>query len=515
MLMGILGFLLLMLCLVTVNLAHSAESEVEQYHICEIGLRSGTTHENPFDVNLSASITGPEDKELHVPGFYDGDGIWKIRFSPDLPGVWTWSTRSDDPELNGQTGEVQCIPNTHPQIHGRLISDPKHPYHFIYQDGTRYFLMGYECDWLWALNLGSPGIDRLETFVNEISNYGGFNYIVTQAYAHYAKWATHISMPPRIAPTDLYAWEGTNESPDHSRLSIKYWQHYDRMMDILQEKGIIAHIMITVWNKVVNWPDQKSTDDDRFWKYVLARYQAYGNVVWDVSKEAQNRPDEYWEDRLQFIKKYDAHDHLVTIHSLWHRHEDLKRQYCDFISDQQHGDWHEHITDRRKFLERPVMNIEFSYEIGPIETYRVKQYPDEVRRRMWVIYMAGGYATYYYSLTAWDVISHEIIPPGYSYCKHLYNFFTRTRYWEMDPRDDLVDKGHCLAREGEEYIVYLPKADAVTLKVQGAARQLTAKWYNPRSGQQVEIDGGIGDGSHKFQPPDDFSGGDAVLYLSF
>ena len=105
----------------------------------------------------------------------------------------------------------------------------------------------------------------------------------------------------------------------------------------------------------------------------------------------------------------------MTIHSLWHRHEDLKRQYCDYISDQQHRDWHEHIIDRRKFLERPVMNIEFGYEIGPIETYRVRQYPDEVRRRMWVIYMAGGYATYYYSLTAWDVISHEIIPPGYSY----------------------------------------------------------------------------------------------------
>lgn len=514
MLIGILGFLLLMLCLVMVNLAHSAESEVEQYRVYEIRLHSGATHENPFDLSLSASITGPEDKELDVPGFYDGDGVWKIRFSPDLLGVWAWSTSSDDLELNGQTGEVECVLNTHSQIHGRLMRDPDHPHHFIYQDGTRYFLMGYECDWLWALDLGDPDTDHLESFVDEISKYGAFNYVVTQAYAHYAKWATHIHKPPRIAPTDLYAWEGTNEAPDHSRLNLKYWQHYDRMMDLLQEKGIIAHIMITVWNKVVNWPEQKSKDDNRFWKYVLARYQAYSNVVWDVSKEAQNRPDEYWEDRLQFIKKYDAHDHLVTIHSLWHRHEDLKRQYCDLISDQQHRDWHEHIIDRRKFLERPVMNIEFGYEIGPIETYRVRQYPDEVRRRMWVIYMAGGYATYYYSLTAWDVISHEIIPPGYSYCKHLYNFFARTRYWEMEPRDDLVNKGHCLAKEGEEYIVYLPKADAVTLEVQGAARQLTAEWYNPRSGQQVEIGGEMGDGSHEFQPPDDFGGGDAVLYLS-
>ena len=513
MLIGILGFFLLNLCFVMVSLAHSEEPQVEQYHVYEIHLHSGRTHGNPFDVSVSATIRGPEDRELDVAGFYDGEGVWKIRFSPDALGLWSWTTTSDDPELDGGTGKVKCVPNTHPQIHGGLAIDADHPHHFVYQDGTRYFLMGYECDWLWALDLGSPDTCHLETFVNEISNYGGFNHIVTQAYAHYTSWARNIPTPPKIAPTELYAWEGTNEAPDHKRLSLKYWQHYDRVMALLQEKGIIAHIMITVWNKFVNWPEQKSADDDKFWKYVLARYQAYSNVVWDVSKEAQNRPDEYWEDRLEFIRKYDAHDRLVTIHSLWHRHEDLKRRHCDFISDQQHREWYEHIIDRRKFMERPVVNIEFGYEVGPIETYRVKQDPAEVRRRMWLIYMAGGYAAYYYNPTAWDVISHEVIPPGYSYCKHLYSFFTETRYWEMEPRDDLVGKGHCLAKEGEEYIVYLPEADVVTLNVQGVTSQLAARWHSPRSGQEVEVNGEIEDGTHEFQPPEGFGHGDVVLHL--
>jgi hypothetical protein len=515
MLIGVLGFFLLILCFAIVSLAHSAEPEVEQYHVYEIHLLSGTTHDNPFDVTVWATIRGPEDRELDVPGFYDGEGIWKIRFSPDCPGVWLWTTTSDEPDLDGETGEIKCVPNTHPQIHGGLTIDADRPHHFVYQDGTRYFLVGYECDWLWALDLNSPDIRQLETFVHEISTYGGFNHVVTQAYAHYTKWARDIPMPPRIAPTELYAWEGTNESPDHERLNLKYWQHYDRVVSLLQEKGIIAHIMITVWNKFVNWPEQESADDDKFWKYVLARYQAYSNVVWDVSKEAQNRPDEYWEDRFEFVKKHDAHDRLVTIHSLWHRHEDLKQRYCDFISDQQHSKWHEHIIDRREFMERPVVNIEFGYEVGPIETYRVKQDPDEVRRRMWIIYMAGGYAVYYYNPTAWDVISHDVIPPGYSYCKHLYSFFTDTRYWEMEPRDDLVDKGYCLAKEGEEYIVYLPEADAVMLNVQETASQLSARWYNPRSGQRIEVDGEIKDGTHKFKPPDDFGHGDVVLYVTY
>ena len=83
----------------------------------------------------------------------------------------------------------------------------------------------------------------------------------------------------------------------------------------------------------------------------------------------------------------------------------------------------------------------------------------------------------------------------------------------MEPRGDLVDKGYCLAKEGEEYVIYLPEADAVTLDVQGAASRLAARWYNPRGGEKVELDGEITDGTHKFQPPADFGRGDVVLHV--
>ena len=159
------------------------------------------------------------------------------------------------------------------------------------------------------------------------------------------------------------------------------------------------------------------------------------------------------------------------------------------------------------------MNIEYGYELGHLETYLVRQYPDEVRRRMWVISMAGGYTTYYYSLTAWDVISHDVIPPGYSYCKHLHSFFTGTRYWEMEPRDDLVNLGHCLANEGKEYIVYLPDGGAVTLNVQTAELPLVARWFDPGSGREIKIDETVNAGTHEFRVPDGFGNSDAVLHL--
>lgn len=51
------------------------------------------------------------------------------------------------------------------------------------------------------------------------------------------------------------------------------------MMFELQRRGIVAHIMITVWNKNVNWPEHCSQADNLFWKTVLARYQVSTSVM--------------------------------------------------------------------------------------------------------------------------------------------------------------------------------------------------------------------------------------------
>ena len=54
----------------------------------------------------------------------------------------------------------------------------------------------------------------------------------------------------------------------------------------MMSRGIVAHIMIMVENKNVDWPLEQSPADDLYWSTVVDRYQAYDNVVWDVSKEA-------------------------------------------------------------------------------------------------------------------------------------------------------------------------------------------------------------------------------------
>ena len=62
-----------------------ADEPVEQWGIFEIALE-GVSTGNPFlDVDLSARFS-QGDRVLTVPGFYDGDGVYRIRFMPDGQG---------------------------------------------------------------------------------------------------------------------------------------------------------------------------------------------------------------------------------------------------------------------------------------------------------------------------------------------------------------------------------------------------------------------------------------------
>ena len=42
---------------------------------------------------------------IKADGFYDGDGIYRVRFMPEQQGEWHYVTESSNPELAGRTGE--------------------------------------------------------------------------------------------------------------------------------------------------------------------------------------------------------------------------------------------------------------------------------------------------------------------------------------------------------------------------------------------------------------------------
>ena len=427
--------------------------DVETRAHCEIG--------NPFFSDIEGRFEGPDNAVLRVPGFYAGEGVWKIRFSPTKPGSWTYTVRSaTNPDADDMSGVVECAPGGR-TTRGPLRIPLENPFHFAFEDGTPHFMNAYECDWLWALDLGAENLENTTKLVDSIRSYG-FNNVIMNVYAHDCGWSEGRTSKNDYGPPAKYAWEGTNEDPDHSRINTDFFDHYDGVVRLLADREIMIHLFLKVYNKMVNWPQPYSPEDDLFFRYITARYQAYPNILWDFSKESKNEPDKkYVYNRVNFVKALDAYRHLFTIHDDPGYFADAaRRRSVDFFTAQQHTDFFYAALAGKDRYRIPYFNSEFGYEHGPggIDdyTYGVRQTPEELIRRAYEVVMAGAYPAYYYTNTAWDVIDISYDPPGCGYFRILYEFFTSIEWWKFEPVLELThpNSGLCLARSDDELVLY-------------------------------------------------------------
>jgi hypothetical protein len=476
-----------LLLFVGASLARSVT--VEQFHTHDFSFSAVVTG-NPFDVELKGEFRGPGGVRLVVPGFYDGGGNWKIRFSPTVPGAWTLRTSSSFAALDGRTETaIDCRTNRSAAVHGGLLVDPLHPHHFVHQDGARYFLMGYEADWLWAVGLDDPQRKEMRRFIRQIAE-NGFNHVLVNVYGYDTTWSPGRRHQWDLGPADIFPWEGTNQKPDHSRLNPAYFQRYDEMVQALRDEGVVAHLMIKVYNKLVNWPAPGSRDEERYFRYVAARYQAYCNVVWDFSKEAYYEKDKVLQRRLlDLVRVDDAYHRLTTAHDNdvydW---DPALNSNLDFRSDQQHTDWAEMIAFDRALRPWPVVNTEFGYERASsgLPSYRVQQDWQEVLRRAYLIYLAGGYGVYYYDDTAWDVVKIDPEPPGYRRFRQLKETLGQLPYWRMTPSNELAVGGPCLAIPGSVY-AFFAESGKLVVNLRGIESAAAGEWIDTWTGAREPV----------------------------
>jgi hypothetical protein len=383
-------------------------------------------------------------------------------------------------------------------VHGQIVIDPAQPRRFAFSDGSRCVPLGFECDWLFSMHQSKP--EEARAFVDLLAGRG-FNYIVTNIYAH-----TGFSDAARddvYGPPAMYVFGGTNDAPDHSRMNVEFFRDFDRVLAHLHARGVVAHLMIQVQNKLVRWPARRSREDDMYWRYVVARCQAFGNVVWDVGKESYNLLKEtgshdYTLDRIRLIRDADAYSHLVTVHDAVAGSAGANSpvdEACDFVSDQVHlGDaarYNEEAAKRFRLAAKPYLNIEYGYEKGarPIRTYtsRTTREWDEVLLWTWAIYMGGAYPCYYYSNTAWDLLAPDPEPPGWRRYRYLADLLAGLDLGPMEPANDLVASGFCLAKPGRQYLVLLPEGGDIVIDLGAVAAGAEARceWMDIRSGERA------------------------------
>ncbi len=90
-------------------------ADVEKWGVFETSF-VGPSGGNPFvEVTIDVEFSR-ENRRVTAPGFYDGDGVYRVRFMPDTEGEWTYQTRANAKALDGLKRLLQAARPPAPAI---------------------------------------------------------------------------------------------------------------------------------------------------------------------------------------------------------------------------------------------------------------------------------------------------------------------------------------------------------------------------------------------------------------
>jgi Domain of unknown function (DUF5060) len=201
-------------------------TEVPRYESMELTLGIAAEYTNPYDarqISLDGIFTGPNGVTMKVPGFWDGESAWKIRFTPSQEGTWKYSVSVRD--ARGQSlpkeGQFTATPS---DLHGWIIPantfDPSYSHHYLtHQDGAPFYGVGHD--------------DALNILVNGFSLEEGVGLFddMKAANENYVVW------------WPLYSNSFISDYANYSMANMKV---IDLVVNDAQKKGVF--LVFTIWD---------------------------------------------------------------------------------------------------------------------------------------------------------------------------------------------------------------------------------------------------------------------------
>ena len=365
---------------------------MKKYDVFELQFQ-GKANNNPF---VDYDITGEfisTDEHKTVSGFYDGNGVYRIRFMPSFEGEYKYRIYGSFCD-NVHTGNFNvCGTDSHGMVHTKGM-------HFRYSDGIPYYSIGTTC-YGWSNQTLELQSKTLETLKN--SAFNKIRFCIFPKHYDY-NYRDPIAFPYDGTPVDNshinkynfneYKPDNTENHWDFSRFNTDYFRMLDKNIEELMSMGIEADIIL--FHPYDRWGFSKmpSWADDLYLKYVTARYSAYRNIWWSLANEYdlfQYKTIENWEHYASVVTNNDPYNHLISIHNCtrlydfsrqWITHCSVQRQVKDYELD--------FITEWIEKYKKPVVIDEMCYE-GNIEQCWGNISGEEMLRRMWKVFVLGGY----------------------------------------------------------------------------------------------------------------------------
>lgn len=377
--------------------------QVEKWGAFELAL-PGHADGNPFlDYALRGIFAGAGEKAA-VDGFYDGHGLWRVRFMPSREGVYRYEIAGDaiDAPVTGAFEAVPPTGNNHGPV--RVIEGTA----LAYADGTPHYSFGTTC-YAWV----HQDEALQETTLRTLSE-APFNKL---RFCVFPKFYEFNRREPITHPFERGGGEGLDpalvaqeqaQGPlpgaepveadygfNYLRPNVAHFQRFDRRIAQLRDLGIEADLILMHPYDRWGMNAMSAAACDAYLKYAVARWGAYRNVWWSLANEydlIRTKTPEDWERYGTLISSRDPYRHMLSAHNClkyydftkpWVTHQSLQRI-----------DFYRHVEETDALLAqygKPAVWDEICYE-GNIGWGWGNITAQELVRRFWEAFLRGGHA---------------------------------------------------------------------------------------------------------------------------
>ncbi|MBM7047419.1 DUF5060 domain-containing protein [Rhizobium lusitanum] len=354
-----------------------SNASVEKWGVFEAAF-NGPSGGNPYlDVAFDA-VFSQHSREIRVPGFYDGDGVYRVRFMPDNEGEWSFRTRSKTTELDGKTGSFVA---TKPSEGNHGPVRVRNKFHFAYADGKPFLSFGTTC-YAWTHQPLDMQAQTLETLKK-----AHFNKIRMGVFPKDYPYNVNEPLYPCFE-------KGADGNEDFDRPNPILFRHFEKQVAALCNLGIEADIIIFHPYDRWGYADMSAEQDFRYVAYLAARLAAYRNVWWALANEydflLDTKPMSQWDRYFHILEENDPYGHLKSIHNGEQTMNfDHRKPWVTHTCIQ---NWDVKRTQEwRDAYGKPVVNDEPEYEGNIIQSWG-NLTAQELVHRFWITMTRGGYA---------------------------------------------------------------------------------------------------------------------------
>ncbi len=457
----------------------------------ELAIENTSSYDDPYaGVSLDVVYTAPDGRKIEFWGFYDGGTTWKIRFMPDAFGEWKYEAAFSD-GTPGAKGAFRCVSSPLP---GLISAYEPNPAWFGYKKGDAELLRSLHVgDRFFAANWP----DEKRTAFLDWAQRQSYNML--SIASHYLK---------REEPGRGGAWE----TPDLWPLNAAEYRRMEGILDELEDRRFLVYPFAGFFGKNSDYPRDHS-EQIAYARYTIARLGPYWNLLFNVGGPEPNLKKKWMEEeevvRLgKLIRRLDVFGHMISVHnrtgddpfapSSWTTYGILqgpktvnrKRLSLGHLRNLQPGKplyAQETLWAGNKFHREPYTNV-------------------DLRKNAFVITMSGAMINFgdmngdSSSGFSGSMEFSERFQERHDILRKVWDFFETVPFYEMRPRQDLVDNGYCLAAPGRRYLVYLEEPGTVNVAVIRGHYEYEVTWINAQDTLDVRPGGITPDGLNLASP---------------